>query len=289
MQAFFKYQGAGNDFIILDNRTLWMDGSDVQLIKNLCDRRFGIGADGLMLLENANGYDFKMRYFNADGREGSLCGNGGRCIVAFAKDLGLIQSDRTEFLAVDGPHTAILTGISTLQEFDQTFPVTDQAGSAFHPKYTIRLQMQDITEISRDGEAWVLNTGSPHYVEEIQGLSQFALVEVSKKIRYGAVYGNEGINVNFVEGVGPNAYEIRTYERGVEDETYACGTGATAAAIAMAEKNGLQGPQKITMKAVGGLLNIYFNKKGNQYTEVYLEGPAEFVFEGNLQLARFTH
>lgn len=281
MQEFFKYQGAGNDFIIIDNRDLKFDASNVSFIKNLCDRRFGIGADGLMLLQNHNDFDFEMRYFNADGREGSMCGNGGRCIVAFAKDLGIFEGEKTDFLAVDGPHTAILTEISAIQADDETQNI--------RPLYTVKLQMIDVNTILNDGRAWVLDTGSPHYVEEITGLQDFALVEEAKKIRYGNRYGEKGINVNYVEPIGPDAYAIRTFERGVEDETYACGTGATAAALAMAHQQGKEGRLKIQMQAIGGLLTIHFNKSNTQFTEVFLEGPATFVFEGQFGLSRFYH
>lgn len=281
MQVFFKYQGAGNDFIIIDNRDLKFDATNVALIKNLCDRRFGIGADGLMLLQNHTDYDFEMRYFNADGREGSMCGNGGRCIVAFAKDLGIFEGEQTDFLAVDSPHTAILTEISAIQAINE---------SQFNrPLYTVKLQMIDVNNILSDGGAWVLDTGSPHYVEEISGLLNFPLKEEAKKIRYGSNYGEKGINVNYVELIGPSAYAIRTYERGVEDETFACGTGATAAALAMAHQQGQDGKLKIQMQAIGGLLTIHFNKSKTQFTEVYLEGPATFVFEGKIDLSRFYH
>lgn len=281
MQVFFKYQGAGNDFIVIDNRDMKFDATNVPLIKNLCDRRFGIGADGLMLLQNHADYDFEMRYFNADGREGSMCGNGGRCIVAFAKDLGIFEGEKTDFLAVDGPHTAILTEISAIQAVAET--------QINRPLYTVKLQMIDLNTILSDGRAWVLDTGSPHYVEEISGLQDFPLIEEAKKIRYGSSYGAKGINVNYVESTGPDAYAIRTYERGVEDETYACGTGATAAALAMAHQLGKEGTHKIQMQAIGGLLTIHFNKSKNQFTEVYLEGPATFVFEGKIGLSRFYH
>ncbi len=264
MQRFFKYQGAGNDFIVFDNRSGFFDAGNHMMIRRLCDRRFGIGADGLMLLQAHGDYDFEMRYFNADGHEGSLCGNGGRCIVAFAHSLGLF-GDKTVFLAVDGEHTAYLTAGHRVGE------------------YAVKLQMNDVSSISRDGEAYVLDTGSPHYVQEIADLTQFPLLEEARKIRYGAKYGEKGINVNYVEAMAGGGYAIRTYERGVEDETLACGTGATAAALAMALKNGDDGAFITPIRATGGPLSIHFHKHGQSFTQVFLEGPATFVYEGMIE------
>lgn len=273
MQQFFKYQGAGNDFIVFDNRKGIFDSGNQQLIKRLCDRRFGIGADGLMLLQEREGYDFEMLYFNADGREGSLCGNGGRCIVAFAHRLGLFQH-QSVFLAADGEHTAYLTG-------EKGAEVVATAGQVGDGEYMVKLKMNDVTAIGRDGRAWVLDTGSPHFVQEVQGLQQFPLLEAAREIRYGATYGEEGINVNYVESLPEGGYTIRTYERGVEDETLACGTGATAAALAMAcQEDFADGTYNIPMKALGGQLTIHFHKQRNTYREIYLEGPATFVYEG---------
>ncbi len=256
--AFYKYQGAGNDFILIDNRNLLFDKDNVDLVHRLCDRRFGIGADGLMLLQPVDGYDFEMVYFNADGREGSMCGNGGRCIVAFARDLGIIGKT-TDFLAVDGPHHA---------EIDDE-------------ERRVSLQMIDVDVIERDGAAYVLDTGSPHYVALVDGLASFPVVAEGKRIRFNGRYGAAGINVNFVEPEGPGYY-VRTYERGVEDETLACGTGATAVAIAMAVHEGKSGSLVVTIRVAGGNLTIRFKKNGNHCTDVFLEGPAKFVFKGEI-------
>ena len=196
---FFKYQGAGNDFIIIDNRNqIFPLFNHPELIKKLCNRHFGIGADGLMVLQLKEGYDFEMLYYNADGREGSMCGNGGRCIVAFAKYLEIIDNE-TNFLAVDGPHYAKISEISNW----------------------VSLQMIDVQSVISDGEAFVLNTGSPHYVLPVNDLDKKDVYHDGKDIRYNETYKAQGINVNFVEDLG-DSYFVRTYERGVEDETFAC-------------------------------------------------------------------
>ncbi len=256
--TFYKYQGAGNDFIVIDNRNLLFDSGDVDLVRRLCDRRFGIGADGLMLLQDKEGHDFEMVYFNADGREGSMCGNGGRCIVAFAKDRGIIGKT-TDFLAVDGRHHA---------EID-------------HLEGTVRLQMIDVDVVGRDGEAYVLDTGSPHYVALVNGLASFPVVDEGRRVRNSTPYHAKGINVNFVEADGAG-YFVRTYERGVEDETLACGTGATAVAIAMAVHEGKRGASAVPVRVAGGNLTIHFHTDGSRFTDVFLEGPAKFVFKGEI-------
>lgn len=258
--TFYKYQGAGNDFVVIDNRNALFDSGNVDLVAHLCDRRFGIGADGLMLLQEAVGYDFEMVYFNADGRQGSMCGNGGRCIVAFARDRGIIDRE-TDFLAVDGPHHA---------------HVHEHAD-------WISLQMNDVDLIERDGDAYVLNTGSPHYVKllENNNIGHFPVVEEGRKIRYSDTYRDGGINVNFVEADG-DGYRLRTYERGVEDETLACGTGATAVALAMAWHGGMDGVFQTPIFVEGGNLTIRFVKERMRFTQVFLEGPATFVFKGEI-------
>ncbi len=252
---FSKYQGAGNDFILVDNRDNAFDRADEALVEKLCNRRFGIGADGLMLLQTRENYDFEMIYYNADGREGSMCGNGGRCIVAFAHDLGII-TDKTVFLAVDGIHHASLSAD------------------------LVNLQMIDVTDFALDGEAYLLQTGSPHYVEFVKNLQHKNVFQDGYAIRNNATYGKEGINVNFIEAEG-DGYFLRTFERGVEDETYACGTGATAAAMAVALQQNLEGDINIPIRVLGGQLYISFHKQGKHFTEVFLKGPAQFVFEGN--------
>ena len=258
---FFKYEGAGNDFILIDNRNKSFSLiNDTKSIKKLCDRHFGIGADGLMVLQMKNGIDFEMLYFNADGKEGSMCGNGGRCIVAFANQLNLIKRE-TNFLAVDGPHYATISENGNL----------------------VSLQMIDVQEIKTDGDAFILNTGSPHYVLEVENLASKDVYLDGKSIRYNETYNVKGINVNFVEDLGDHYY-VRTYERGVENETFACGTGVTAVSMAMAKKKGLTGRIKNSIKVHGGNLNVNFNYDGNTFNNVFLEGPATFVFEGSISL-----
>ncbi len=258
---FFKYEGAGNDFILIDNRNKISSSLiNTETIKKLCNRHFGIGADGLMVLELKNGFDFEMRYFNADGREGSMCGNGGRCIVAFAKHLNLIQTE-TNFLAVDGPHYATISENANW----------------------VSLQMIDVQEISSDEEAFVLNTGSPHYVLQVNDLASINVYEIGKSIRNNENYSINGINVNFVEDFGDH-YFVRTYERGVENETFACGTGVTAVSMAMAKKKGLIGNIKNSIKVPGGNLSVTFNYDRKIFSNVFLEGPATFVFEGSIEI-----
>lgn len=255
--AFYKYQGAGNDFIVFDNRNRFFERENVDLVRFLCDRRFGIGGDGVMLLQAADAHDFEMVYYNADGREGSMCGNGGRCIVAFAQKLGLIDGS-ADFLAADGEHHA------QIQEGDR-----------------VSLQMNDVSEIHPVGSAYVLDTGSPHYVQEVDQLEAFPVVSEGQKVRYGDWYREQGINVNFVQPEGAG-YFVRTYERGVEDETLACGTGATAVALAMALKAGKTGMHETSIRVLGGNLNIRFTKRDVGFSDVFLEGPAKFVFEGKI-------
>ncbi|MBK0380267.1 diaminopimelate epimerase [Mucilaginibacter segetis] len=259
---FFKYQGAGNDFVLIDNREATIKSLDNKLVAQICDRRFGIGADGLMLLQTEPGYDFRMIYYNADGKEGSMCGNGGRCIVAFAKHLGVI-TDTTTFQAVDGVHYAKISA-----EGDW-----------------VSLQMIDVEVIEKDNDAYVLNTGSPHYVKLTTNLEAKNVYNEGYAIRNNTKYKTEGINVNFVEkSKETEGYFVRTFERGVENETYACGTGVTAVALAMAKHNKTFGTISTPIKVLGGDLNIRFNFDGKKFSNIFLEGPAKLVFEGEVEL-----
>jgi diaminopimelate epimerase len=257
---FYKYQGAGNDFILIDNRDGSIKNLHKDTVSGLCDRHFGIGSDGLMLLQNHADYDFEMIYYNADGNLGSMCGNGGRCIVAFARHLGVVDAE-TNFLAVDGPHYAKITAEGNW----------------------IDLQMIDVQRIDKDDQAFVLNTGSPHYVLETKDLENLDVYQQGKAIRNNAIYQEQGINVNFVENQGDHLF-VRTFERGVEDETYACGTGVTAVALSMAYKAGLTGRIETDVKVLGGKLRINFQYDGNTFTDVFLCGPAEKVFEGDVAI-----
>jgi diaminopimelate epimerase len=257
---FYKYQGAGNDFILVDNRQKMVDHNHPALISRLCDRRFGIGADGIMFLQATQSYDFEMIYYNADGQPGSMCGNGGRCIVAFAKVLGIIETETT-FLAVDGPHYAKISASGDW----------------------VSLQMIDVDTITTDGDAYILNTGSPHYIKSVKGLKDKDVYQDGYAIRNNDTYRSEGINVNFVEA-NNEGYFVRTFERGVENETYACGTGVTAVALAMAKHNQQIGAIQTPIKVLGGDLNICFNYDGERFTGIFLEGPAVKVFEGDTEI-----
>jgi diaminopimelate epimerase len=256
---FYKYQGTGNDFVMIDNRTNTFPKEDITLIAHLCDRRFGIGGDGLILLENDAETDFKMVYYNSDGNQSTMCGNGGRCLVAFAKKL-LVIKNNCSFNAIDGLHQASVTedGI-------------------------VSLQMIDVTEIKTDLNYTFLNTGSPHHVELVDDLEHFNVKENGAAIRYGGLYGKEGSNINFVKQIDSSTFSLRTYERGVEDETLACGTGATAVAIAM-NATGLTTATAINVNVEGGKLAVSFDRKDNQYTNVFLIGPAKFVFKGAIAI-----
>lgn len=256
---FYKYQGAGNDFILVDNRENAVNHHNAKLIAGLCDRRFGIGGDGIMFLQNKEGFDFEMVYYNADGQPSSMCGNGGRCIVAFAKFLRIIDTE-TDFLAVDGPHHAKIS----------------ETGD------WVSLQMIDVDTVTRDADAYVLNTGSPHYVTLTSDLANKNVYTDGHAIRNNETYKANGINVNFVEP-HREGYFVRTFERGVEDETYACGTGVTAVALAMAKHNNQTGSIETPIKVLGGDLNIRFNYDGNTFTNIFLEGPAKLVFEGKVE------
>ncbi|WP_136668762.1 diaminopimelate epimerase [Flavobacterium sp. H122] len=257
--TFYKYQGTGNDFVIIDNRSLFFPKNDTKLINFLCDRRFGIGADGLMLLESDNSTDFKMVYYNSDGNESSMCGNGGRCLVAFAKQMGVIKSEAA-FMAVDGLHHASIDSDDI-----------------------VSLQMIDVDKVNTNSDYVFLNTGSPHHVQLVEDLKIFDVKNEGAKIRYGELYGQAGSNVNFVDQVGENEFSIRTYERGVEDETLSCGTGATAVAIAMKDL-GKADSNEIVINVEGGQLKVSFDKEGDTYRNVHLIGPAQFVFKGEIEI-----
>lgn len=254
---FSKYQGTGNDFVIIDNRLGDIKLSEQQ-IAFLCDRRFGVGGDGLMLLGSAEGYDFSMTYFNADGTEGTMCGNGGRCLVQFAHDNGIVK-EKYLFIAIDGPHEA-----------------------AIHSNGWVHLKMTDVVSIENGGDFFVTNTGSPHFVKFVTSIETYEVFNEGKSIRYNDRFSKEGINVNFVEQKQDHLF-VRTYERGVENETYSCGTGVTAAAIIsrILEK----GSHDISIKTIGGSLAVNFNNEGDGYfTNVWLKGPGTFVYKASIDL-----
>ncbi len=255
---FHKYQGAGNDFIILDNRDASIPRFDVQVYNHLCDRKFGIGADGLMILESHPDFDFKMVYFNADGTESSMCGNGGRCIVRFAESLGLVK-DESNFLAVDGPHYAKISDA------------------------IIELKMIDVNHVLKIEDDYQIFTGSPHYIKWVHKLKDFDVYNKGKAIRYHKDFEKDGINVNFIEEIDSELY-VRTYERGVENETLSCGTGVTASAIAYATEKKLMGAQSIKINTPGGVLRVEFVRTEQGFEFVYLIGPATYVYSGSIEI-----
>jgi diaminopimelate epimerase len=256
---FYKYQGTGNDFVMIDNRLVTFPKENTALVAHLCNRRFGIGGDGLILLENDSESDFKMVYYNSDGSQSTMCGNGGRCLVAFAKKLNVIGNSTT-FNAVDGLHHATVSedGI-------------------------VSLQMIDVLNIKKESDYTFLDTGSPHHVQIVNDLENYNVKEQGASIRYSELYGKQGSNINFVKKIDATTFSLRTYERGVEDETLACGTGATAVAIAM-NATGTTDATVIDLNVEGGKLVVSFDKKDDKYTNVYLRGPAEFVFEGTIEV-----
>lgn len=251
--SFNKYHGTGNDFIMIDNRALTFDKKNQVLIEKMCSRRFGIGADGLILLENDSTYDFKMVYFNADGNESTMCGNGGRCIVAFAKQLDIIKNE-AKFMAIDGFHSA------TINENNE-----------------VNLQMKDVSEITLFQKDFVLDTGSPHYVKMISNFTENFISE-ARAIRNSETFKKEGINVNFVKVLDKNNLEIRTFERGVEDETYACGTGCVASALSFMSQNSEY--KNVFLSTKGGPIKVSADFKNGVYQNVFLFGPTAFVYSG---------
>lgn len=254
---FYKFDGAGNDFVVVDNRK----GEyvlDEQEIARICHRRFGVGADGLMTLENDGSavqtYDFVMKYYNSDGRLGSMCGNGGRCIAAFAHILGM--GNNLHFKGYDGSHDAEIVMWDEKQKLG-----------------IVKLGMRNVAtgEIRRCLDGWFLDTGSPHYVQRVSDLNHFDVVREGRRIRNIAEEFPEGTNVDFVEDLPDGRLFVRTYERGVEDETWACGTGVTACSI-------VTGNHSIVTR--GGDFKVTFDATGENYVNVNLIGPVSLNFIG---------
>lgn len=260
MKVFFsKYQGTGNDFVMIDNRTNIYDHLTVSQIQKLCDRRFGIGADGLIKINNIAGFDFEVDYYNSDGSK-SFCGNGARCSVAFADAIG-INVSHTKFLGIDGPHEA-----KKLNNI-------------------IALEMIDVNDFQKQNDDYVIYTGSPHYVRFVANLNEQDVVSIGKEIRYSDQFKKEGINVNLVEVIDVNSLKVYTYERGVEDETLSCGTGVTACVLAYGIQEGLIGKHEVDVKVKGGELKVSFNQTSKGvFKEVHLIGPGEFVFKGEIDV-----
>ena len=256
---FYKYQGTGNDFIVIDNRVNTIELSKQQINK-MCRRNFGIGADGLMFLNKNAAYDFEMKYYNADGNEGSMCGNGGRCIVQFAYDLGL-QKREYNFIAFDGEHKA-----------------------TFEDNSWVDLKMNDVKHVETTALSdYILNTGSPHFVKPVSNVWNYPVVKEGREIRYSSAFEKEGINVNFVEADEDEYISVRTYERGVENETMSCGTGVTASALMYAHND--NGFNRVEVKTPGGKLAVEFNKISDElFEDIWLCGPAAFVFKGEIKV-----
>ncbi len=256
---FCKYHGTGNDFILIDNFHRQMPALSRAQVAALCHRRFGIGADGLMLLEAAPDADFRMVYYNSDGGESTMCGNGGRCITAFAKRLGIIESS-AKFRAIDGLHLANIN--------------SDE---------TVSLHMQDVSGIVHEAGYSILDTGSPHFIKWVGDAAAAEVLAEGRRLRNAARFAPGGTNVNFVQRIGGDRLFVRTYERGVEDETLSCGTGVTAAAIAAAGT--ATGRFNMDIETPGGFLNVRFVKNAwDTAHDVVLSGPASFVFKGDVRI-----
>lgn len=255
--TFYKFQGTGNDFILLDDFHQSSPQLTAVQIKQLCNRHFGVGADGLMLMSKAEGYDFRMVYFNADGQESSMCGNGGRCMIKFAHLMG-VHKTYYKFLATDGPHEAEI-------ELDGK----------------VRLKMLDVNQVEYHSNYAILHTGSPHFVRFADHVAEIDVPATGRDIRYSAEFKEKGINVNFVETIDEDAIFVRTYERGVEDETLSCGTGVTAAALLSAHNE--NGFNTVDVKTRGGKLTVEFEKHDDQhFSDIWLCGPAQLVFKGEI-------
>jgi diaminopimelate epimerase len=252
--SFYKYQGTGNDFVMVDDRNHQVDEKDLELVRSLCQRKFGIGADGLILIRNHQDFDFEMIYFNADGSQ-SMCGNGARCAVAFSKFLGIVK-EKTYFLAIDGPHEAVVTGEQ------------------------VELLMGNVTGIKESLGDYFVNTGSPHHVRFVENVQNYPVFEKGKSIRFDSCYSPHGTNVNFVEQISNDEVFVRTYERGVEDETLSCGTGVTAVALVIGSQNNRQ---SVKIQTPGGHLSVRFHTDSEGgFRDIWLIGPAKMVFEGKI-------
>lgn len=254
--SFYKYQGTGNDFVMIDDRSNVFPDKDLPLIHKLCNRKFGIGSDGLILIRNKEGFDFEMVYFNADGSQ-SMCGNGARCAVAFARFLGIIEG-KTNFFAIDGMHEAEILGDSVV------------------------LGMSPVSNLDSVGQDFFVDTGSPHHVRFVDNVSEYPVYQEGAKIRYSDSYSLRGTNVNFVTPLNNGDIQVRTYERGVEDETLSCGTGVTACALVYGHQNELN---EVKIKTLGGNLRVRFTENPDgSFHNIRLIGPAEQVFEGRIEI-----
>ncbi len=257
--VFYKYQGTGNDFVMLDNRDGKYDFLTLEHVVSLCDRRFGIGADGLIRINSHETHDFEVDYFNSDGTK-SFCGNGARCAVAFAETLGIDVSKAT-FMAIDGVHEARKV------------------------ENVVHLKMNNVDHVECGVDSYIANTGSPHYMVFVDDVKNEDVVAKGRSVRYSEKYLKEGINVNFIEPIGEHSIRIRTYERGVEDETLSCGTGATACALAFAELNGWLGEHLVEVAVEGGDLRVALERQeSGEFVNIELIGPAQFVYKGEIDV-----
>jgi len=258
---FSKYHGTGNDFIMIDGRRLQSYHFSSGIIKQICDRRFGVGGDGLIFLEESHSSDFTMRYYNADGREGTMCGNGGRCIVSFARKLGIVDQ-QTDFEGIDGKHFA-----------------------SFTSQGTIRLKLADVSGIQELEDGYLVNTGSPHFIKLCENLEELDVEREGAEIRRQKRFGPGGVNVNFLEAkAGSEFIAVRTFERGVEGETWSCGTGVTAAAI-LTSFHFNTDIKSYRVQTRGGLLSVTFEKQDKQnFRNIYLTGPASHVYDGSIEI-----
>lgn len=252
---FYKYHGTGNDFVLIDNRSLFFDKNNLELISKICSRHTGVGADGLILLENHNQYDFKMIYFNSDGKQTSMCGNGGRCVISFAKKLNIIN-DNVTFLAIDGLHEGIIN------------------------EDIIKIKMIKVSNIDEAHNGCLLDTGSPHFVKFCSSVNNINVFDSGRELRNNKEISEDGVNVNFTEIIDNTSIKVRTYERGVENETLSCGTGVIASVLS-AHSKGLVDSNRIKITTLGGELFVSFDFK-NVYDNIWLEGPAIEVFKGQI-------
>ena len=252
---FYKYHGTGNDFVLIDNRSLFFDKNNLELISKICSRHTGVGADGLILLENHNQYDFKMIYFNSDGKQTSMCGNGGRCVISFAKKLNIIN-DNVTFLAIDGLHEGIIN------------------------EDIIKIKMIKVSNIDEVHNGCLLDTGSPHFVKFCTSVNNINVFQSGRELRNNKEISEDGVNINFTEIIDNSSIKVRTYERGVENETLSCGTGVIASALS-AHSKGLVDSNRIKISTLGGELFVSFDFK-NVYDNIWLEGPAIEVFKGQI-------
>lgn len=256
---FFKYQGAGNDFVLIDNRQKEFTGNKVEFAKEVCQRKFGVGSDGLIFIETSKIAEFEVDFLNPDGSR-SFCGNGSRCAVQFAKDQKIFMNSKTSFSAIDGIHYA-----HVLED-------------------SVKIEMKNVELVEQKETSYFADTGSPHVVSFFKSVDNLDVIEFGQKVRYSDEYKANGTNVNAVEEVSPMNIKVRTYERGVEDETLACGTGVTACALSYSLKNDIQSGV-VNIEAVGGHLKVSFVKQNdNSFEQIWLEGPAKFVFKGELNV-----